>query len=259
MTDRILTRPGADIAYSIAGHGPIVVSAHGLTLSRTVAVEAGQSFAPLAQRGRTVVEYDARGHGRSTGSPIAADYTWAALAHDLLALMDEVSPDEPVDAIGASMGCATILHAVLLAPERFRRLVLVIPPTAWGTRAAIASGYEQEARLVEEHGVDALLRLEATFPNPPAVPADLVLRPDIREELIPTVFRGAALSDLPSRTDLTQVEQPTLILGWTGDPGHPLATSEDLTAVLADAELRVAQTPDDVAEWVGLADQFLGR
>lgn len=237
----------------------MVVSAHGLTLSREVAVMAGQTFAPLAQRGRTVGEYDARGHGHSTGSPDPADYSWAALADDLLALIDEVSPDVPVDAIGASMGCATILHAVLTAPERFRRLVLVIPPTAWETRAAIASGYEQVAELVEQQGVDALMRLDATVPNPPAVPADLVLRPDIREELIPTVFRGAALSDLPSREALAAIGQPALILAWAGDPGHPVSTSEDLLAVLPDAELRVAQSPVDVAGWVDLADEFLSR
>jgi len=259
VTDRTLARPGARLAYSISGDGPIVVSAHGLTMSRSVAAAAGQGFAALAERHRTVVEYDARGHGRSTGALVAADYTWRALAGDLLALLDEVSPDAPVDAIGASMGSATILHAVLMAPQRFRRLVLTIPPTAWETRAAIASGYEQQARLVEEHGVEALMRLEATVPNPPAVPADLVLRPDIAEELMPTIFRGAALSDLPPRAELTAVTQPTLILAWAGDPGHPLSTAEDLVAILPDAELRIARNPDDVAEWVSVADEFLGR
>ncbi|MEO7722360.1 MAG: alpha/beta fold hydrolase [Pseudolysinimonas sp.] len=258
MTDSILTRPGAQLAYSISGDGPIVVSAHAMTMSRAVAAETGQGFARLAQCDRTVVEYDARGHGRSTGALVADDYTWQSLADDLLALMDEVSPDAPVDAIGASMGCATILHAVLRAPERFRRLVLVIPPTAWETRAAIASGYEQIARLVEQDGVDALIRLDATVPNPPAVPADLVLRTDISDELIPTVFRGAALSDLPPRVELASIAQPTLILAWVGDPGHPTSTSEGLLALLPHAGLRVAQSPEQVEEWVALADAFLG-
>ena len=259
MTDRILTRPGSDLAYSIAGSGPIVVSAHGLTMSRAAVVAAGQSFAPLAQRGRTVVEFDARGHGRSTGRAVPADYSWPVLAGDLLALLDEVSPDAPVDAIGASMGCATILHAVVSAPERFRRLVLVIPPTAWETRAAIASGYEVQARMVEQTGIDGLMEFSAGFPNPPALPADLVLRPDISDELLPTIFRGAALSDLPPRAQLAGIAQPTLILAWAGDPGHPLSTSEDLLALLPDSELRIAESPEDVAGWVDLADEFLSR
>lgn len=259
MTDRLLTRPGSQTAYSVEGSGPLVVSAHGLTMSRAAVAAAGQSFAPLAQRGRTVVEYDARGHGRSTGRPLADDYTWPALADDLLALLDEVSPGAAVDAVGASMGCATILHAVVSAPERFRRLVLVIPPTAWETRAAIASGYEMQARLVEQKGIDGLMAFSAGFPNPPALPADLVLRPDISEELLPTVFRGAALSDLPPRARLAGIAQPTLILAWAGDPGHPLSTSDELLAVLPDAELRVAESPDDVDDWVDLADEFLSR
>ncbi len=37
---------------------------------------------------------------------------------------------------GSSMGCATSIYAALLAPERMKALVLVIPPTAWETRAA---------------------------------------------------------------------------------------------------------------------------
>jgi pimeloyl-ACP methyl ester carboxylesterase len=228
-------------------------------MSRAAVVGAGQSFAPLAKRGRTVVEFDARGHGGSTGRQVPSDYTWPVLADDLLALIDEVSPDDPVDAIGASMGCASILHAVVSAPRRFRRLVLVIPPTAWETRAAIASGYELQARLVEKQGVDALMEFSAGFPNPPALPADLVLRPDISDELLPTVFRGAALSDLPPRDRLAVIAQPTLILAWAGDPGHPLSTAEDLLALLPDAELLVAESPKDVARWVELADEFLSR
>ena len=259
MTDRILTRPGSDIAYSIAGSGPVVVSAHGLTMSRAAALGAGQSFAPLAQRGRTVIDFDARGHGRSTGGAVPADYSWPVLAGDLLALLDEASPDGPVDAIGASMGCATILHAVVSAPERFRRLVLVIPPTAWETRAAVASGYEEQAGLVEREGIDALMEFSAGFPNPPALPRGLVLRPDIPEELLPAVFRGAALSDLPPRAQLADVAQPALILAWAGDPGHPMSTAEDLLALLPESEMRVAQSPEDVAGWVELADEFLSR
>ncbi len=257
MSDRILTRPGAQVAYSVEGSGPIVVTAHGLSVSRAAALAAGQSFAGLSERGHTVVAYDARGHGQSTGRLIANDYTWSNLAGDMLALIDEVSPDAPVDAVGASMGCATILYAVVAAPERFRRLVLVIPPTAWETRATIASGYELQAKLIEDKGLDAFLDLVADYENPPAIPADLVMRPDVAEELLPTVFRGAALSDFPSADDIAGIRQPVLILAWAGDPGHPVSTSEELVALLPQAELHIAQSPADVAQWVELAGPFL--
>ena len=257
MSEHILTRPGAQVAYSVEGSGPIVISAHGLSMSRAGTLAAGQSFAGLSGRGRTVVGYDARGHGRSTGRLIPADYTWSNLADDMLALIDEVSPDAPVDAIGASMGCATILHAVLRAPDRFRRLVLAIPPTAWETRAMMSSGYEVQAKLIEDQGMDAYLELAASYENPPAIPRDLILRPDVSEELLPIVFRGAALSQFPPVDDIAGILQPVLILAWAGDPGHPVSTSEKLVALLPQAELHIAQSPADVATWVDLADRFL--
>lgn len=257
MTDRILTVPGSQLAYSVQGSGPVVVSAHGLSSSRASAHEAGMDFAGLADHGRTVVEYDARGHGLSTGRPIAADYRWPRLAGDLLALAMEVSPEAPIDAIGASMGCATILFAVIDAPERFRRLVLVIPPTAWETRVLIASGYELQASLVEQKGIAALLEMSADFPNPPAMPPELRLTPDVDESLLPTVFRGAAQSDFPPAEQLADITQPVLILAWAGDPGHPVSTSEKLMALLPTAELHIAQSPADVAKWVALAEGFL--
>jgi 3-oxoadipate enol-lactonase len=155
------------------------------------------------------------------------------------------------------MGCATILYSVVAAPERFRRLVLVVPPTAWETRAMVASGYELQAKLIEEQGVDAFLELAAGYPNPPAMPADLVMRPDVRDELLPTVFRGAALSDFPSPDKIAAIRQPVLILAWAGDPGHPVSTSEKLVALLPQAELHIAQSPADVERWVELAGAFL--
>jgi 3-oxoadipate enol-lactonase len=234
VSDRILTRPGAQVAYSVEGSGAVVVSAHGLSASRAAAEAVGMSFAGLSELAHTVVAYDARGHGRSTGRPIPIDYTWSTLSGDMLALIDEVSPDAPVDAVGASMGCATILYSVVAAPERFRRLVLVIPPTAWETRAMIASGYELQATLLEEEGLEAYLELAAGYPNPPA-----------------------ALSDFPSADDIAGIRQPVLILAWAGDPGHPVSTSEKLVALLPHAELHIAQSPADVAQWVGLADAFL--
>ncbi|MFC5501083.1 alpha/beta fold hydrolase [Lysinimonas soli] len=256
MTDRILTRPGADIAYSISGSGPVVVSAHGLTSSRSNEDLLGLSPEPLAAQ-HTVVRYDARGHGRSTGKLSADDYRWSRLADDLLALIDEVSPDAPVDAIGASMGCGTVLHAVLRDPERFRRLVLVIPPTAWETRSAQVAGYETMAKVIENRGIDAFLELAARSPNPPAVPADLVIRPDIDETLLPVVLRGAARSDLPPADEIAGIAQPVLILAWTGDPTHPLSTAERLLALLPHARMQVAQSPAELREWTRIEEEFL--
>ncbi|MFB9955381.1 alpha/beta fold hydrolase [Cellulomonas denverensis] len=163
-----LSRPRADLDYSVrrTGDGPVVVTAHGLTSSRAMAAAEGLFDWSALGAGGTLVEYDARGHGGSTGAPVPADYTWSAQAGDLLALIDQVSPDAPVDAVGASMGTATVLWAAALRPDRFRRLVLTIPPTAWDTRAAQADTYQADARSVEQHGLGPWVRAAAATPRP---------------------------------------------------------------------------------------------
>jgi pimeloyl-ACP methyl ester carboxylesterase len=159
------------------------------------------------------------------------------------------------------MGAATLLHAALRQPTRFDRLALVIPPTAWATRAAQAEQYEASARYVEQEGKAAWLAVAAEGPRP-AVFADLPPFPftaDIPEELLPFVLRGAAGSDLPAPEDVATIAQPTLVLAWGGDPGHPVATAERLVELLPDAELHVATRIRDVLGWPKQVAAFLDR
>src|SRR5690348_358323 len=91
---------GARIAYSETGDGSPVIYAHGLTQSRDANRRADMlEFSPVAATHR-LISYDARGHGQSGPGDGAEDYTWPALADDLLALADHVSPDRTVSAIG---------------------------------------------------------------------------------------------------------------------------------------------------------------
>jgi len=253
ITSSILEVPGARLALDETGSGPVVVRLHGLGSSR-----AGDSpDLSLLGRSHRLVRYDARGHGDSAARGEPDDFTWANLANDLLAVKSQVSPDAPVDVIGASMGAATILHAAVRAPQALRRLVLVIPPTAWQTRAGQSEVYERMATLVEQHGLQALLAAAQQQPRPPAAP-DLDLQPQGDPALFPAVVRGAARSDLPPAEKLTAIRQPTLILPWADDPGHPLSTAQRLAEVLPNATLHPpAATPADVEVWPALVEQFL--
>ena len=138
------------------------------------------------------------------------DYRWPDLAEDLLALLDVLSPGRPVRAVGASMGTATLLHAALRAPERFERLVLACPPTAWVTRAQQADLYRQGADLVEQHGTAAFARAMAGAP----VPGPFRELPEfapmfcVSDALLPSVLRGAADSDLPDDDTLRTLRLP---------------------------------------------------
>ena len=242
------------LSADVRGSGRPLVWGHGLTSSRRREDELGGLFgwSGLAAEGRaTVVRYDARGHGGSGATPDVDDYRWPSLALDEWALVDALGLSRPVLG-GASMGAATALHAALLRPEDVAGLVLVIPPTAWATRRAQAELYEAGAALVEASGIGAFVEAAAAAPVPapfrdlPEAPRPV---PDVAEDLLPTVLRGAAASDLPDPGALRSLDVPAVVLAWAGDPGHPVATAEVLADVLPRATLEVAEDLAAVLSW----------
>ena len=162
------------------------------------------------------------------------------------------------------MGCATALHAAVIAPERIDALVLVIPPTAWASRAAQQQNYEISAQLVEGGDLDVIVAGARSAP-PPDPLVDVPAWRDGFEAMIrgtdPTrlarIFRGAATADLPSPEQIAAITVPTLILAWTGDPGHPMDTAERLVELLPDAQLHAASTLDQLRSWTDLMTDFI--
>jgi 3-oxoadipate enol-lactonase len=70
------------------------------------------------------------------------------------------------------------------------------------------------------------------------------------------ILRGAAASDLPDPAALAGLRQPTLVLAWEGDPGHPLSTAERLAAELPHATLCVARKLADLGAWPRRVAEF---
>ena len=259
MADSVISRPGADLAYDIDGDGPLVGYSHGLFFSRAAedAVDL-VDLQPLLDE-RRLLRYDARGHGRSGGGPDPAQYTWDALADDLIAVADHARAGEPVDWIGQSMGTGTLLHAAVRAPDRFRRLVLEIPPTTGETRAMARQMYRDGADFIENQGKDAWVRGMQQF-GVPEIFADVPTYrydADVRAEMLPSVLRGAALTDLPPAEALETLTHPTLILAWQSDPVHPVSTAEYLVKTLPTAQLHVSATSADVRTWPSRVAAFL--
>lgn len=243
---------GTTLSYDIAGDtGPLVVQLHGLTSSRARDAQLGLDLG-RALRGHRVLRYDARGHGGSTGTASSADYGWGSLSEDLLALLDALAPGEQVHGVGPSMGTGTLLHAAVRDPRRFATLTLVTPPTAWKLRRAQGDVYRARAALVERFGIAALAELGDTAPLPPALADAPETAVTVGAQLLPTVLRGAADTDLPHRPDLREIDVPTLILAWTGDPTHPLKTARRLRELIADSRLVVARNPYGIMAWPGL-------
>lgn len=247
--------PGAELAVALSDEGGHpVVQLHGLTSSRghdrVLNLDLGRGLS-----GTRLLRYDARGHGRSTGRKVPEDYQWESLADDLLRLLDHWFPGERVHGVGPSMGTGTLLHAAAREPDRFTGLTLMVPPTAWGTRAAQAENYRASAALIESVGVEAFLATTRGAAPPPAMTGAPETVPDVEDALLPWVFRGAALSDLPAPAALARIDVPTTILAWVDDPGHPLSTAESLAELLPHATLMVARTPADVETWPSVLSQ----
>lgn len=242
----------SELDYAISGaSGPLVVELHGLTSSRARDALLGLDLG-RALRGHRLLAYDARGHGRSSGTPSPAAYRWDRLAEDLIALLDHVAPGEPVHGVGQSMGVGTLLHAAVRAPERFSSLTLVSPPTAWDTRRAQAAAYRASADLVEAGGLAAFIAAGRDSDTPPALADAPETEPSVSEELLPAAFRGAAESDFPDPAAIAGIMAPTLILAWAGDPTHPTSTARALHALIRGSALTVARTPYGIMAWPGL-------
>ena len=96
-----------------------VVLVHGLGSSFAHGWQATGWTDLLADAGRTVIPVDVLGHGSA-----AAPHEPAAYAHLETCVADALS-DEPVDAIGFSLGAQLLLRLASQRPERFGRLVCI--------------------------------------------------------------------------------------------------------------------------------------
>lgn len=235
------------------------VWAHGLTSSMESENEGGIVGVWDVPDGWQLVRYDAPGHGTGPTPKSPDELRWDALGHYMLDQADAAGAETFV-AGGASMGAATALYAALHAPERVDALVLVIPPTAWDTRAAQAGLYQGGIDLIESGGMAAWVEASRSAPRTPRwIPFpdrwDKALELD--PAVVATVFRGAAASDLPPLTDIATIDKPALILAWSDDPGHPEATAQWLAVTLPRATLVIARSLGEVVAWKGEVRRFL--
>ena len=257
---------GVKIGYETVGVGRSVLWGHGLTSSRAdEAVPPVMIDWPRVAEHCALTRYDARGHGASDYTAEPEGYAWSELAKDQVALIEHLDLGSVVLG-GASMGAATALHTAVLAPDRVDALLLVIPPTAWETRAGQTGMYQQMAEIIERRGVELLISAGAAAPPPDP----FVGRPAFTERgaarlrqadpvRLAGVFRGASLATMPPKEAVAAIDVPTLVLAWSGDTGHPVSTAELLVELMPKAELSVASTWDELQTWTDRATAFIAR
>ncbi len=91
---------------------------HGWGGSFTTTWERSGFTALLADVDREVIGVDLLGHGTAPKPHEPAAYA------DLTERVFSAMPDQPIDAVGFSLGALTLLRAAIDQPHRFRRLVL---------------------------------------------------------------------------------------------------------------------------------------
>ena len=119
------------IVRELGGSGAPLVVLHGLLGSSRNWQSAGVA---LAERGHRVLAPDLRNHG---SSPWADDCSYAALALDVIALLDGLSLG-PVHLVGHSMGGKVAMRLVMERPDLVARLTIVdIAPRAYSDRIRV--------------------------------------------------------------------------------------------------------------------------
>jgi len=253
----------AKLATESFGEGQPFVWAHSLLGSMAQDLDGGVlAWRELGDIAR-IIRFDARGHGLSEAYGDPEDFRWDNLARALWQVTDAYTEDKVILG-GASMGCATSLHAACQRPEQVKGLVLVIPPTAWRLRKKMKRNYRLLANIVSAtRGLP--LRLLRFIP--PARADDgfqknllsVMARhlENVKPGGVAGAMRGASLSDLPCREELAKLTMPALILAWPDDPTHPLAVAKELRDTLAHTQLVVMQEVDDPYQWPQLVREFI--
>ncbi|HEV7623193.1 MAG TPA: alpha/beta hydrolase, partial [Amnibacterium sp.] len=135
-----------------------------------------------------------------------------------------------------------------------------IPPTVRAERKEQGELYLATASLVELRGAEAWTRIVDHFPPVPLLDRggwSRARRIPVPLEVLPSVLRGAAASDLPPEEVLAALPHEALVLAWTTDVNHPTSSAEYLARVLPNARLVVADDPDQVRGWGALAAEHL--
>jgi pimeloyl-ACP methyl ester carboxylesterase len=129
------TRNSARMRYLRAGSGPPLLLVHGLL---------GYSFSwrftiPALAQHSSVYAVDLLGTGFSDRPP-GLDCSFKASAQRLLGFMDKAGLAS-CDLLGTSHGGAIAMMAAALAPDRFRRLILVAPVNPWSLHGQHLVGF----------------------------------------------------------------------------------------------------------------------
>jgi pimeloyl-ACP methyl ester carboxylesterase len=228
---------GATLYCEVEGEGqPVTVLAHGLTNNRNELA----AFTPLVPG--TKVRFDFRGHGRSTAPADSKAFGFADFARDVDAVANAFGATV---AVGTSLGAGAIGNLVCRVPDRFERMVWLLPagldlPFGLANRYHLLAG-DLEGKTPEE-ALESVLndpaRVTEYLRTPWRIEVDRLMwqhdDPDGLARAIHGVVEDWPIAD---REMLREVEIPTVIVTIDGDEIHPAELGRILADLLPNAEL----------------------
>ena len=230
-----ITTQDATLHVEVEGDGaPVTVFAHGLTNSRNELA----AFTPFLNG--TKVRFDFRGHGLS--SVPETGYRFTDFAGDLDAVARAYGATR---AVGTSLGAGAITNLIAREPDRFERIVFLLP-AALDVPLADHRDFDRTAERLEslskEQAVEAILsspdRAELYERAPWLREFDALLWQDMNPQgvarAIREVVRDVAVED---RELLRRVTAPTMIISREGDRVHPAELGRVLAELMPNAEL----------------------
>jgi 3-oxoadipate enol-lactonase len=235
----------ASLHVEVEGSGaPVTVFAHGLTNScRELA-----AFTPMAPG--TKVRFCFRGHGHSS-VPDPGHYRFADFARDVDAVATTYGA---TCAFGTSLGAGAITHLVGERPDRFERLVFLLP-AALDVPIVDHSMFDRTADLLEalpkDEAIEAILndpgRAESYDVQPGLRELDMLLWQDMNPvgvaRAVREVVRDVAVDD---REKLREVTAPTLVIAREGDAVHPAAVGRIISDLMPNAELILLRSEEEL-------------
>ena len=230
----------ATLFCEVEGEGkPVTVLAHGLTNDRSELA----AFTPLVPG--TKVRFDFRGHGRSSSPPDG--YRFTDFARDVDAV---ASAYGATVGVGTSLGAGAVGNLVCRIPDRFERMVWLLPagldgPFPLKDRYHALAG-DLEGKTTEE-ALEAVLndpqRVAEYLETPWRLEIDRVMWQHGDPDGLARAIHGVVEDwPIPDREMLRAVRIPTLIVCIEGDEIHPAELGRILAGLMPEAELIVYES-----------------
>ncbi len=250
---RVASADGTMLSWRSHGEGPPLVLCNGITTSEFF----WRRVLPRWSKGRRVITWDYKGHGRSAPAATPAGATIAGLVDDLRRVLDDAGI-ERAPLIGFSMGSQVALEACRDHGERITAVVSLLgpagrlfdtalPPIGGPVVKRLLHGLPQPGvgltmrglgSLMHLPGATRLLRALGLTGNVPA-PDMAAFRQHIAVMHLPTVAaiaRSAGAHD--ARDLLPTLPQPLLVVAGDRDVFAPARTvGVPIAAQARDAEL----------------------